>query len=141
MRRRACACIGLVLGFWATGALAAATEFQLNEAKARANVRTVAGARFDRALGASVQANPKFEAGVTRCLTKYPTAQAVHGYFHFTSATEYRLVLEPRNGFSKCLEAALKGFAVPKPPSVPYFNSFSFATAPRPAGSASTRTE
>jgi len=44
--------------------------------------------------------------------------------------TEYKLELLPHSDFSKCFSEALEGFTVPAPPTVPYFNHFTFSTAP-----------
>ena len=111
-------------------AIAAADQFSENEAIARKNLQTREGAAFDRALGMALQGMPEFEPRMTKCLIAHPGPQAVHGYFHFTSKTEYQLELKPVSEFSKCFSDALEGFSVPAPPTVPYFNHFTFSAAP-----------
>ena len=130
MRTHARSYFTAALYLWSLMAVASDSEFRANEMAAQANVNTEAGAAYDYALGTAMQANPKFESGMTACLAKHPGEQSVHGYFHFTSATQYQVVLEPGSAFSACLANALEGFTVPEPPSVPYFNSFAFSTAP-----------
>jgi hypothetical protein len=111
-------------------AIAEANQFSVNEAIARQNLQTSEGAAFDRALGMALQGSPEFEPRMTECLVAHPGPQAVHGYFHFTSKTEYQLELRPQSEFSKCFSDALEGFSVPAPPTVPYFNHFTFSAAP-----------
>ena len=111
-------------------AIAEADRFSENEAIARANLQTTEGAAFDRALGMALQEMPELEPRMTKCLIAHPGPQAVHGYFHFTSDTEYQLELRPLSDFSKCFSEALEGFSVPAPPTVPYFNHFTFSAVP-----------
>ena len=122
--------ITVILSIWATFAIAADGDFQSNVIKAQANGRTEAGATYDAILGKMLQNNVNFESSMTGCLTKNPGTQSVRGYFHFISANKYQVVLEPQNDFSACLANALEGHNLPEPPSIPYFNSFSFSTVP-----------
>lgn len=111
-------------------AVAADGTFSQNETAARSNLQTQEGATYDRALGLALQASPEFEPNMTKCLEAHPGPQSVHGYFHFTTPTAYQVVLQPSSEFADCLASALEGFAVPPPPSVPYFNSFTFSAEP-----------
>jgi hypothetical protein len=110
--------------------IAAADQFSENEAAAMRNLQTREGAAFDRALGMALQASPELEPRMTGCLVAHPGPQAVHGYFHFTSMTEYTLELRPDSAFSRCFSEALEGLPVPAPPTAPYFNHFTFSATP-----------
>lgn len=125
-----CNCLIAALCLLAGIAVAADSSFTQNEMIAKSNLQTREGAAYDRSLGLALQARPEFEPNMTRCLEAHPGKQAVHGYFHFASSVTYRVVLQPRSQFSDCLANALEGFSVPPPPSVPYFNSFTFSVAP-----------
>jgi hypothetical protein len=114
------------------GGLALAQEdaFSQAEASAKRNLTTSEGAAYDRALGETFQSSADFEPRMNKCLAAHPGQQAVHGYFHFTSATEYQVELRPRGSFSECVSGALEGFRLPRPPTVPYFNHFTFTVVP-----------
>ena len=128
MRPQKTAAITLCL--FTTLVAASGSGFKSNEEIAQANSVAPEGSSYDFALGTSMQANPKVLSGMTTCLEQSPGEQSVHGYFYFTSATQYKVELEPRSPFSECLEKALEGHRVPKPPEIPYFNKFNFSTAP-----------
>lgn len=104
-------------------------QFERNEKQARDNLATEAGAAYDQALGRGIEANPAALADITRCLEKHAGPHDVHGYYHFHAEDDFRVVLRPTTGFSTCLASALEGHAAPAPPSVPYFNPFTFQTA------------
>lgn len=123
-------CLIAALCFSAGIGVAADSTFSQNEITAKSNLQTREGAAYDRALGLALQASPEFEPNMTKCLEAHPGKQVVHGYFYFTSAVAYQVVLQPHSEFSDCLAGALEGFAVPPPPSIPYFNSFTFSMDP-----------
>lgn len=121
---RAAVIVALLLGF---GAVSASEDsFETNYAKAKANAATKEGAAYDAALGAAYEATPEFRGKVEECLLASPMPHDVHGYFQFTSKTEFTVVLEPKDTFSDCLSRAMLGQSVPAPPRVPYLNPFTF---------------
>ena len=111
-------------------AFAQGDTFSQAEASAKKNLMTSEGAAYDRALGQTLQASPEFEPRMNKCLAAHPGPQEVHGYFHFTSATAYQVELQPASSFSDCVASALEGFLVPPPPTIPYFNHFTFTVVP-----------
>lgn len=130
MTRIAIFCVALVLGQAAGSALAADKVFENNYARARKNVVARAGATYDYKLGMAMQASADFQQRFKDCTKRYPGKQAVHGYFSFSSATRYTVVLEPRSAYSGCLTHALEGHRVPPPPGVPYLNPFDLSASP-----------
>lgn len=130
MTRLAIFCLAIALGQAAGSANAADKAFQGNYAKARKNVTVPAGAAYDNKLGQAMQANPEYQRRFKDCAKRYPDKQAVHGYFRFSTATSYKVVLEPSSPFSGCLARALEGHRVPPPPSLPYFNPFDMIASP-----------
>lgn len=125
--RQPLAGIAFLLAF---NAGASEPSFEANVRQAHENAATPEGAAYDRALGATFQSSPDFEAGMIACLEKHPGDHAVEGYFHLISATEYKVVLEPSSDFSTCLARAFEGFPLPEPPAIPYFNPLSFSNQP-----------
>jgi hypothetical protein len=108
---------------------AAADEaFDANLAIARQNLATPAGAAYDRALGDAMRAAPGVSEAMTACLEKHPGDHSVQGFFHITSPGGYKVVLAPADPFSACLVAALEGWSLPAPPSLPWFNHFTLVT-------------
>jgi len=105
-------------------------SFEANYAAANRNYQTADGVAYDKALSAVFEHSPDFTPNVSKCLSSHPGPQSVHGYFSFTSATEYQIVLEPKSDFSICLAKALEHHTVPAPPSVPYLNPFTFTFKP-----------
>ena len=105
-------------------------QFQANSALALKNAGDAKGKAFDQALGQAIDKSAGFPAQATACLRRFPGDQAVTGYFEFTSATAYRVVLRPAGGFADCFAQALSGRAVPAPPSLPYLNPFAFTNHP-----------
>lgn len=129
MKRFAALCLALGLVQIANPA-AAGNSFDANYAKARKNVATKAGAAFDTRLGLAMQMHPEFQEGFKSCSRRFAKHPAVHGYFSFTSATSYRVMLAPKTAFSSCLTRTMEGRAVPPPPSIPYLNSFELSASP-----------
>lgn len=112
-------------------AAAADAAFDANLALARQNLATVPGAAYDRALGEAIMKLPAVAEAMAACQRKHPEDQNLQGYFHFTTAAAYRVVLAPASPFATCLGAALEGQSLPAPPSLPWFNHFTFRyTAP-----------
>jgi hypothetical protein len=99
-------------------------QFDENYAKAKENMRTPAGAQYDRQLSLFVQNLSGFSLALEDCVTKNPGKGEVHGYFEFASATEYRVVLRPDDGFAACITIELQNQSVPAPPQVPYLSPF-----------------
>ena len=119
--------LAVVMGF-ALPAAAADPAADANLALARQNLATEEGAAFDREMGMAMMAIPAATEAVAACQRAHPGHHELQGYFHFTSATDYRLVLAPQSPFADCLARALQGRAVPAPPSLPWFNHFTFRT-------------
>lgn len=97
---------------------------------AESNATTKDGAAYNAALAMSLRTD-KVKASLGTCLSDNPGPQDVRGYFSFTTATDYSLVLSPVSPFSKCLQKSLEAQAVPAPPTVPYFNEFRFRILPQ----------
>ena len=129
MKRFATLCLAIGLVPIANTA-AAANPFDANYAKARKNVSSKAGAAFDSRLGLAMQMHPQFQEGFKSCSRRFPKHLAVHGYFSFTKATSYRVMLAPKTAFSTCLSRAMEGHRVPAPPRLPYLNPFNFTSQP-----------
>ena len=123
-------CLALAFLCISPYAVSGSNTFESNFAIAKKNAETGKGAAYDVALGTAMQKRADFAPKFKHCISSHPGHQAVRGYFHFTSFTKYRLVLEPKSGFSVCLSKALEGQKVPAPPSVPYFNHFTVSTQP-----------
>lgn len=121
---------------FALPALAADAAFDANLALARQNLATVPGAAYDRALGEAIMQLPAVAEAMGACQHKHPEDQKLQGYFHFTSRTDYTVVLAPAGPFASCLGKALEGQALPAPPSLPWFNHFTFSYTAPAAGSA-----
>ncbi len=121
-------CLALAFTFACTTAAAGGNPFAANLAGATKNSATPKGAAYDNSLGVAMQAVPEFRSRFKQCVTRYPGPHAVRGYFYFSAASKYRVLLEPKNAFSSCLSRALEGHRVPAPPSVPYLNPFNFST-------------
>lgn len=119
--------IPLMLAFALAPALGATEDFDTKYAKSRENLASEAGVAYDRQLGLAMQALPALQPAMSRCLEKNPQPQDVHGYFEFTSASEYRVVLRPASDYATCLEKALSGHGVPAPPKLPWLNHFTLA--------------
>ena len=130
MKRFVTFCLTMMLGQAAGSALAADKAFESNYARARKNVAARAGATYDYKLGTAMQASADFQQRFKDCIKRYPGKQEVHGYFSFSSATRYTVVLEPRSAYSGCLTHAMEGHRVPPPPGVPYLNPFELSASP-----------
>ena len=128
MKRLATLC--LAIGLVPIADAGAGNTFDANYAKARKNVTTKAGAAFDTRLGLAMQMHAEFQEGFKRCSQRFPKHLAVRGYFSFTSATSYRVILAPKTAFSTCLSRAMEGREVPPPPSLPYLNPFELSASP-----------
>lgn len=126
--------LALALPF-ALPAAAVDAAFDANLALARQNLATVPGAAYDRALGEAIMKLPAITEAMSACQRKHPEDQDLQGYFHFTTATAYRVVLAPASPFTACLAKALEGRALPAPPSLPWFNHFTFRYTAPAAGS------
>ena len=105
----------------------ASADFDAHYAKARENLASEAGAAYDRQLGASMDALPHLKRDMAACAEAHQGLQDAHGYLEFTTAQSYQVILQPDSDFSRCLAKALSGHAVPAPPSLPWFNHFSFS--------------
>lgn len=115
---------------------AADAAFDANLALARQNLATVPGAAYDRVLGEAIMPLPAVADAMRACQRKHPEDQKLQGYFHFASRTAYTVVLAPAGPFASCLGKALEGQALPAPPSLPWFNHFTFSYQAPVAGSA-----
>lgn len=82
------------------------------------------GAAYDQALGAAMQAMPEVSSKMMDCLVENSDGPPVYGYFEFTSATQYKVVLRPKSPLADCVTDALEGQSVPAPPSLPWLNVF-----------------
>ena len=105
-------------------------QFKANSALAASNAASKAGAAYDAALGKAIDASADFPVKATACLRQFPGDHVVQGYFEIRSAANYRVVLQPDDGFGQCFSRALEGRALPVPPSLPYFNPFAFTNHP-----------
>lgn len=128
MRFRSLVATSVLLFGIASAASGADTSFEANFAAAEANANTDQGALYDVALANALETD-QVKAAIGVCLKANPGPQAVHGYFQFSSATAYSVVLMPASGFSQCLAKSLEGHAVPAPPRLPYLNPFTFTLA------------
>jgi hypothetical protein len=99
-------------------------SFEQNYAQAKENLHTPAGAQYDKQLSLFVQGLSGFSLALEDCVARNPGQGEAHGYFEFTSATKYRVVLQPENGFAACLTVELQDQAVPAPPRAPYLSPF-----------------
>jgi hypothetical protein len=99
-------------------------QFDESYAKARENLHTPAGAQYDKQLAIFVRNLSGLSLALEDCVAKNPGKGEVHGYFEFKSATEYRVVLRPEDGFAACITVELQNQSVPAPPQVPYLSPF-----------------
>jgi hypothetical protein len=128
--------LALALAFALPAAAAADGAFDANLAVARQNLATPAGAAYDRALGEAMREAPGATEAMGACLEKNPGDQDVQGFFHFTSGRAYSVVLAPAGPFADCLAKALSDRSLPAPPSLPWFNHFTFVYTSATAGQA-----
>ena len=103
-------------------------SFDSQLALARQNLATEAGAAYDRALAEAMRPHPAVSEAINACLRNHPGDQDVQGYFHFTSASKYTVVLSPTGPFATCIAKALQGQPLPAPPRLPWFNHFTLRT-------------
>lgn len=129
----------LALVLCVPAAVCAATpdaSYDANLAVARQNLATKAGQDYDRALGGAVMKLPAVAKAMGACQTRHPGDQSVQGYFHFSAAGQYTVVLAPKGPFANCLTKALEGLSLPAPPRLPWFNHFTYAFQAPKAGQA-----
>lgn len=115
----------------ASQAFAADKVFEGEYARAQKNAGSKAGIAYDNALGASMERAPGFKEAFNKCIKRHPGKQTVRGYFKFTTASSYRVSLQPKSAFSACVTKALEGRLLPAPPHLPYFNPFHVVPSPR----------
>jgi hypothetical protein len=116
-----CALLGIGLPFYLS---AKTVSFDDDYAKAKANAASGAGQAYDQQLGNYIQGLPDVMPGMKSCATNHGGATALHGYFAFQSATAYKVVLQPKNGFSDCIATVLENRHLPAPPTTPYLDPF-----------------
>jgi hypothetical protein len=108
-------------------AAAADVVFDANYRSARDNAGTLEGAAFDRALGAAMEGSQRLRPATAACLEQHAGSRSnLHGYFQFAATGGYQVVLRPKSAFSDCMESALEGYELPKPPAFPWYNVFTF---------------
>ncbi len=112
-------CIGLPLYSHAQ-----TSTFEQKYVQAKANAAGGAGARYDQQLGTAMQSLPGLVSAMHDCAMKNPGQPSLHGYFEFTSATHYRVVLEPKGTLAGCITGVLENRTVPAPPRAPYLDPF-----------------
>ena len=122
--------LAITLSLIGAGAVAAPTPFEAKLAIARTNASSKSGAEFDRKLGTAL-VTKQAQAQMSQCLKDNPGPHSVRGYFEFTTATRFRLIVQPDDRFSRCLVRTTEGHAAPKPPRLPYLNPFSFSSTPK----------
>ena len=122
--------IAMTLSLVGAAAAATPTPFEAKLAIARVNASSKAGADFDRKLGVAL-VTKQAQAQMSQCLKDNPGPHSVRGYFEFTTATQFHLIVQPDDRFSHCLVRTTEGHATPKPPRLPYLNPFSFSSTPK----------
>lgn len=124
--------IAMTIFLIGASATAAPTTFEAKLAIARANGNSKAGAEFDRKLGIAL-VTKQAQAQMSQCLVDNPGPHSVRGYFEFTTATHFHMIVQPEDRFSHCLVRTTEGHATPKPPRLPYLNPFEFSSTPKTA--------
>lgn len=122
----------MTLSLIGASATAAPKPFEAKLAIARANASSATGAEFDRQLGIAL-VTKQAQAQMSKCLKDNPGPHSVRGYFEFTTAAHFHLILQPNDRFSHCLVHATEGHATPKPPRLPYLNPYEFSSTPKKA--------
>jgi hypothetical protein len=109
---------------------AAGDDYDVKLAEARANLASVEGVAYDRAIGAALQ-TPALEAKFDACLAAVDPAEELHfeGFFEFPESGAYRVELRPDTPVARCFGAAMEGVALREPPSRPWYNHFLFTSS------------
>lgn len=122
--------IAMTLSLIGAAAVAAPTSFEAKLATARINASSKSGAEFDRKLGVAL-VTKQAQAQMSQCLKDNPGAHSLRGYFEFTTAMHFHLIVQPDDRFSQCLVRTIEGHVTPTPPRLPYLNPFSFISTPK----------
>ena len=120
----------LLILIFASGLSIGAETFDARFVQATQNVTSSAeGTEYDRRLGTYFQSAPGWARELNECQDRNPGPQYLRGFFEFSSAGTYRLVVDPDTPFSQCFARIHEGKDVPAPPRLPYLSPITFTAA------------
>src|SRR5688572_19861801 len=93
----------LLILIFAPGLSIGAETFDARFVQAKQNVTSSgAGAEYDRRLGTYFPSVPGWARELNECQDRNPGPQYLRGFFEFSSASTYRLVVGPDTPFAQC---------------------------------------